>query len=57
VVVGSTLGMLAADAPVMFLCNAFAGRLPLKTIRTIAAAIFAVLGVVFAVRASMAWSG
>lgn len=51
VVAGSTLGMLAADAPVVFLGNAFAGRLPLKLIRTAAAAIFAVLGVVFAVKA------
>jgi Ca2+/H+ antiporter, TMEM165/GDT1 family len=57
VVAGSTLGLLIADAPVVFLGNAFAGRLPLKTIRYVAAAIFAGLGIVFAVRASMAWSG
>ena len=51
VVAGSTLGLLAADAPVVFFGNAFAGRLPLQTIRYIAAAIFAVLGVIFAIRA------
>jgi putative Ca2+/H+ antiporter (TMEM165/GDT1 family) len=51
VVAGSTLGLLAADAPVVFLGRAFAGRLPLKTIRYAAAGIFAVLGVVFAVKA------
>jgi putative Ca2+/H+ antiporter (TMEM165/GDT1 family) len=51
VVAGSTLGLLAADAPVVFLGHAFAHRLPLKLIRIVAAAIFAVLGVIFAVRA------
>jgi putative Ca2+/H+ antiporter (TMEM165/GDT1 family) len=35
----------------VFLGNAFAGRLPLKLIRHFAAAIFAVLGIVFAVKA------
>ncbi len=51
VVAGSTLGVLVADAPVVFLGNTFAGRLPLKLIRRFAAAIFAVLGIVFAVKA------
>ena len=51
VVLGSTLGLLAADAPVVFLGNAFAHRLPLKLIRFAAAAIFALLGVLFAVKA------
>jgi Ca2+/H+ antiporter, TMEM165/GDT1 family len=53
VVAGSTLGLFAANAPVVFLGNAFASRLPLKTIRIVAAATFGVLGVVFAVRAVM----
>jgi len=53
VVAGSTLGLLIADAPVVFLGNAFAARLPLKTIRIVAALIFAVLAVVFAIRAVM----
>ncbi|GAA0548287.1 putative Ca2+/H+ antiporter (TMEM165/GDT1 family) [Rhizomicrobium palustre] len=51
VVAGSTLGLLLANAPVLFLGNAFATRLPLKTIRVVAALIFAVLAVLFAVRA------
>ena len=51
VVAGSTLGLVAADAPVVFLGRVFASRLPLKTIRYAAAGIFAVLGVVFAIRA------
>jgi putative Ca2+/H+ antiporter (TMEM165/GDT1 family) len=44
VVSGTTLGMLAADVPVVFLGTAFASRLPLKPIRWIAAALFVVLG-------------
>lgn len=51
VVAGSTLGLLAANAPVLFLGNAFASRLPLKTIRIVAACLFALLAVLFAVRA------
>jgi Ca2+/H+ antiporter, TMEM165/GDT1 family len=54
VVAGSTLGLLAANAPVVFLGNAFATRLPLKAIRYAAAALFALLGIVFAVRAFLA---
>ncbi len=51
VVAGSTLGLLTANAPVVFLGNAFASRLPLKTIRLVAAGLFAVLGILFAMRA------
>jgi Ca2+/H+ antiporter, TMEM165/GDT1 family len=54
VVAGSTLGLFLANAPVVFLGNAFASRLPLKAIRTAAAALFALLGIVFAVRAFLA---
>jgi putative Ca2+/H+ antiporter (TMEM165/GDT1 family) len=45
VVSGTTLGMLAADVPVIFLGAAFAARLPLKPIRWVAAALFITLGV------------
>ena len=51
VVVGTTLGMLAANVPVVFLGNAFASRIPLKAIRVAAAALFLALGVVFTWRA------
>jgi Ca2+/H+ antiporter, TMEM165/GDT1 family len=54
VVAGTTLGMLLADAPAVFLGHTFASRLPMKAIRYAAAALFAVLGVVFAVRAFLA---
>jgi Ca2+/H+ antiporter, TMEM165/GDT1 family len=54
VVAGSTLGLLAANIPVVFLGNAFAARLPMKAIRYTAAALFAVLGVFFLVKAIVA---
>jgi len=51
VVAGTTIGMLAANAPVVFLGKAFAERLPLRTIHYGAAAFFGGLGVVFLARA------
>jgi len=51
VVAGSTLGMLIADLPVVFVGNAFAARLPLKLIRFCAAGLFGVLAILFAVKA------
>jgi Ca2+/H+ antiporter, TMEM165/GDT1 family len=50
IVAGTTLGMMAANVPVVFLGKAFADRLPLKAIHYGASALFAVLGVVFLVR-------
>jgi Ca2+/H+ antiporter, TMEM165/GDT1 family len=51
VVAGTTLGMLIANAPVVFLGQAFAARLPIKTINYVASGAFLVLGVVFIARA------
>jgi putative Ca2+/H+ antiporter (TMEM165/GDT1 family) len=51
VVVGTTLGMLAANAPVVFLGKAFADRLPMKAIHYAASALFLILGAVFLFRA------
>lgn len=45
VVAGTTLGMLAANVPVVFLGARFAQRLPLRATRLAACALFAVLGV------------
>jgi putative Ca2+/H+ antiporter (TMEM165/GDT1 family) len=45
VVIGTTLGMMLADVPAVFLGNTFAKKLPLKLIHSIAAAIFFVMGV------------
>jgi Ca2+/H+ antiporter, TMEM165/GDT1 family len=44
VIVGTTLGMMLANVPVVFLGNAAAGRLPLNAIRRIAALAFLLLG-------------
>lgn len=44
VVAGTTTGMLLADVPVVFLGAALASRLPLRTTRFAAAALFMVLG-------------
>lgn len=44
VVAGTTLGMLLANAPVVWLGARFAARLPLKATRIAAAVLFALLG-------------
>ena len=43
VVVGTTLGMLLANLPVVWLGHRFADRLPLKLARTVAAVVFLAL--------------
>lgn len=45
VIAGSTVGMMLANVPVVFLGARFAARLPLRTARLAAAALFAALGV------------
>ena len=45
VVLGTTAGMLLANVPVVFLGERLAARLPLKLLRRLAAAAFAVLGI------------
>lgn len=44
VVAGTTLGMLIANVPVVWLGARFAARLPLKAARIVAAGLFATLG-------------
>jgi len=46
VALGTTLGMMIADVPAVYLGEIAANRLPLKLMRTIAAIIFLILGVV-----------
>jgi len=46
VAIGSTLGMLVADVPVVFLGGMAASRLPIKLIRSLAACAFLALGAV-----------
>jgi putative Ca2+/H+ antiporter (TMEM165/GDT1 family) len=50
VVAGTTLGMLAANAPVVVLGKAFADRLPMRAIHHGAALLFLVLGAIFLAR-------
>jgi putative Ca2+/H+ antiporter (TMEM165/GDT1 family) len=45
VVMGTTIGMMLANAPVVWFGDAIAKRIPLGVVRKIAAAAFAVLGV------------
>lgn len=44
VVLGTTLGMLLANVPAVLLGDVVAHRLPVKTLRAVAAALFAALG-------------
>ncbi|MDO8278841.1 MAG: TMEM165/GDT1 family protein [Burkholderiaceae bacterium] len=44
VVIGTTLGMLIADVPAVFIGDKLANRIPMKLVHSIAAAIFALLG-------------
>jgi len=50
VVVGTTLGMLLANVPVVFLGARFADRIPLKAARIVSAAVFALLAVAVLLR-------
>jgi putative Ca2+/H+ antiporter (TMEM165/GDT1 family) len=45
VVLGTTLGMLIADVPAVFIGGKMANKIPMKLVHSIAAAIFAVLGI------------
>jgi putative Ca2+/H+ antiporter (TMEM165/GDT1 family) len=45
VVIGTTLGMLIADVPAVFVGDKLAAKIPMKLVHGIAAAIFAALGV------------
>ena len=44
VIAGTTLGMLIADVPAVFVGNKFATKIPMKLVHGIAAGIFAVMG-------------
>lgn len=45
VVIGTTLGMMIANAPVVWIGDRLAGKLPLRAIRLTAAGLFAILAV------------
>jgi len=44
VVTGTTLGMLIADVPAVFVGDRLADKIPMRLVHAIAAAIFAALG-------------
>jgi Ca2+/H+ antiporter, TMEM165/GDT1 family len=46
VVLGTTLGMMLANIPIVFIGDKLAGRLPLKPIRVASAVVFATLGII-----------
>ena len=46
VVAGTTLGMLIADVPAVFLGDRFSARVPMRLVHAIAAALFALLGII-----------
>jgi putative Ca2+/H+ antiporter (TMEM165/GDT1 family) len=45
VVIGTTLGMLLEDVPAVFVGNKLAAKIPMKPVHSVAAAIFALLGI------------
>jgi putative Ca2+/H+ antiporter (TMEM165/GDT1 family) len=45
VVIGTTLGMLIADVPAVFVGDKLANKIPMKLVHSIAAGVFAILGV------------
>jgi Ca2+/H+ antiporter, TMEM165/GDT1 family len=51
VVAGTTVGMLIANVPAVFVGDALSGRLPIRAMNYVAAVIFGVLGVIFIIRA------
>ncbi len=51
VVIGTTLGMLIADVPAVFIANRYAATIPLRLVHSIAAAIFAAMGVLTLLKA------
>jgi Ca2+/H+ antiporter, TMEM165/GDT1 family len=55
VVIGTTLGMLIADVPAVFIGNKFASKIPMKLVHGIAALIFAAMGVLTLLRVDRLW--
>ena len=45
VVIGTALGMLIADVPAVFVGDKLANKIPMKLVHSIAAGVFALLGI------------
>ena len=50
VVLGTTLGMMLANVPAVYLGNRFADRLPTRVVHMVAAVIFIIIGVLTALK-------
>ncbi|MEY2770281.1 MAG: hypothetical protein RIQ38_700 [Pseudomonadota bacterium] len=55
VVVGTTLGMLIADVPAVFVGDKLSARIPMKLVHGIAAALFALLGLATLLGLGASW--
>jgi Ca2+/H+ antiporter, TMEM165/GDT1 family len=55
VVAGTTCGMLAANVPVVFPGNVFAGRLPIRATHYATTLLLLIIGPVFIIRAIRHW--
>jgi putative Ca2+/H+ antiporter (TMEM165/GDT1 family) len=55
VVIGTTLGMLIADVPAVFIGDRLSARIPMRLVHGIAAALFLVLGVATLLGAGADW--
>ncbi len=55
VVIGTTLGMLLADVPAVFVGDKLANKIPMKLVHSIAAGVFALLGVAILLGAGAEW--
>ena len=53
VVIGTTLGMMIADVPAVFIGTKFAQKVSMKLVHGIAAAVFAVLGIITLLNVTM----
>lgn len=55
VVIGTTLGMLIADVPAVFVGDKLANKISMKLVHSIAAAVFALLGLATLLGAGASW--
>lgn len=53
VIAGTTVGMLLANVPIVYLGNGLAKRLPLRVVHAVAACIFLVMGILVLVRPTL----
>ena len=53
VVIGTTLGMMIADVPAVFIGTKFAQKVSMKLVHGIAAAVFAILGIITLLKVTM----